>query len=1247
MQVSTQEQIHDVKQSIMELPPTYQYSCFHLEHDGERINDFVQLSEIKGLTPESQLTLIEDPYTEKDARIHVMRVRELIGAAGDRTDTLLGILAGLSLHDCISEGTNNFHTATTSSQSSTTSHPIVGYDFHTSGSLSTLLPRAQAASVKTVKAISVSPWNPPPYYLRQKGHLLYLQITTNEGDQYQITSHVGGFYVNKSSNAKFDPFPRATPKAHAAHSLLSLISEISTSFDETFNKLQESNNKREPLATYQITNSSPASPWVVPAPSSPLYTHQPDITRTQESYLISGIENPETLRDWNEEFQSTRELPKETAQDRVFRERLTSKLFADYNDAAARGAVLVARGEVAPLNPTEGRDAQIFVYNNVFFSFGADGVGTFASEGGDEAARVATGKDVMGVRMVNQLDIDGLYTPGTVVVDYLGKRLVGQSIVPGIFKQRDPGENQIDYGAVDGKEVVASDERFAPVFEKLSKAMKVKRHAVWDKTGKRHELEGSVETKGLLGTDGRKYVLDLYRITPLDIAWMEEYGTSADNSKLGKGFDGTAYPHRMTVLRPELVDAYWKSKMREWVNNELERRRQVAKTANGAEVMKFLETANETGLETANGPITVQNGNSSDSDDTGKTTEFDKERIDISDFTFALNPDAFSGQEPQTEAEKEEWAKDEQEVRFVAEFLRSSVIPELVEDLREGHVGFPMDGQSLSRLLHRRGINIRYLGKLSILAEGKKLEALRNLTIQEMISRCFKHVAGKYLRYLPMPFTGACIAHLLNCMLGTGLNPNPVAEIDDHLKTLYPDADLAFKDVTPEYLRNEIESQVFRRYRFTLEDSWSSSIKPLQLLREVSLKLGLQIESKDYRFADQSFLPNGIDSATASNGTKDGLVNVHGSSNKKKKKITRDGSPASSTASSQASLPTTFTSDDILNIVPIIKEASPKSALAEEALEAGRISIMQGQKKLGQELLLESLSLHEQIYGILHPEVARVYNTLSMLYYQLEEKEAAVELAKKAVVVSERTLGVDSAETLLSYLNLGLFEHANGETKLALTYIRHALELWKVIYGPNHPDSITTINNAAVMLQHLKFYHDSRLWFEASLNICEDIFGKDSNNTGTLLFQLAQALALDDDSKASVSRMRESYTIFLSQLGPNDKNTKEAESWLEQLTQNAVSIAKQARNAQARGLRAGIRVSPRVTLGQTQPQPQVGQTAEATSGRDPRNDMGLDSRSIDELLKFIEGTEQKKAPKKRPGHNNPKRRGGAAVGPRT
>ncbi|KAI1412878.1 clustered mitochondria-domain-containing protein [Hypoxylon sp. FL1857] len=1213
--VSPQEQVHELRQSIIELPAAFQYSCFHLEHAGERINDFVQISDVKGLGPEAEIRLVEDPYNEKEARIHVIRIRDLVGAAGDRTDTLQGVLPGVSLFDSVTTGAKDTDNVQASA-----------YEFDAPAKPSVLIPQEEEPAPKTVKSIALSPWNPPPYHLRQKGHLLYLLITTNEGEQYQVTSHVGGFYVNKSSNSKFDPLPRGAPKGHSAHSLLTLLTQISPSFSKSFEDLLQYNNRKDPLATFQMTNAIPAAPWLVPSPSSPLCAHTPDITRTQEGYLISGVDNTDTLRDWNEEFQSARELPKETVQDRVFRERFISKLFADYSDAAARGAILVARGEVTPLNPTEGRDAQIFVYNNVFFSFGADGVGTFTSEGGDDAARVATGKDVNGVRLVNQLDIDGLYSPATVVVDYLGKRIVGQTVVPGIFKQREPGENSIEYGAVEGKEIVAADERFAPTFAKLSKALKVKKHPVWDKDGKRFDLEASVETKGLMGTDGRKYVLDLYRITPLDVLWLEE-----NNVTEGEKND-LEYPHRMTVLRPELVELVRNQKWTEWVNKELARLKEKSK-AKAQEEEASKESKEETpSTEEKSTEEDKPNESSETSENAAAETE---DRIDASEFQFALNPDVYSGQEPQTEAEKEELAADEEDVRNACKYLRESAIPDFVNDIKVSDLPFPMDGLSLTKMMHKRGINMRYLGKVVSLCEGPRLLRLRDLCLQEIITRAFKHVAGTYLRYLPIPLTSACIAHLLNCLLGSGLNSKPTAEIDESLKALYPEADLAFANVTPEGLRQEIEAEAVRRFKFTLESDWHNQLKHLQLLREISLKLGLQLQAKNFQFTSDSSA--GATTTTPTNGV-NGHTNGENKESKKKKKKTRDGSPSS--IASSVSSPVTFTPDDVVNVVPIIKDSAPKSAISEEALEGGRHSIMQNNRKIGQELLLESLTLHEQIYGILHPEVARAYSSLAQIYYQLDEKEAAVDLARKAVIVSERTIGVDSAETLLYYLNLGLYVHGSGDSKTALAYVKHALDLWKIIYGPDHPDSITTLNNAAVMLQHMQAYHESRIWFEQALAVCERVMGKQSLPAASLLFQLAQALALDNESKAALGKMRECYNIFLHQLGPENNNTKEAETWLEQLTQNAVAIAKRDKDAQARRLRAGIRFPARnVALGGGG----AGATAQPAALNNPKSDKP-DARSIDDLIKFIEGnTAQKKSTKKRAGRSGPKTRVGATA----
>ncbi|RMZ88285.1 hypothetical protein DV736_g4490, partial [Chaetothyriales sp. CBS 134916] len=1159
--VSSQEQVQDVRQSIVETSDTFQYTCFHLEHNGQRVNDFVELSEVKDIKADSELVLVEDPYSEKESRMHLVRIRELIGAAGDRSEQLHGIGAGLSLYD------ERFGGQQTKGPQE--ENWLAGYDLASQAVLSTILPGSADSLPRTVKSLGVSAWNPPPHHLRQRGHLLYLQVTTNEGEQHFITASVSGFFVNKSSSNKFDPFPRAAPKNHSAHSLLSLISILSPSFNETFAEFQKINGQKDLLTTFPFQNAMPANPWLLPQSVAQNAVHQADLTRSQEAYLLGGTDGAENLRDWNEEFQTTKELPRDTLQDRVFRERLTAKLFADYNDAATKGAVLVARGEVAPLNPTEGRDAQIFIYNNIFYSYGCDGVQTFASEGGDEAARVAVGKDVAGVKAVNQLDINGLFTPGTVVVDYLGKRIVAQSIVPGIFKQREPGEHQIDYGGVEGRESITENEAFVPVFEKLSTALRVKKHPVWDKDGKRHDLEGSVETKGLLGTDGRKYVLDLYRITPLDAAWADDVEALDGDEK---------YPHKMSVLRLELVEMYWRMKMQEYIKSEVEKRRTEKRApVSGSEAETAQPVANGSAESKASDQVNDKD-KSKGNNEAEAAAEPDK--VDLSGFSFALNPDACSGQLPQTDEEKAEYAEDEREVRGICTYLRSKVIPALINDLFEGDVGFPMDGQSLCQLIHKRGINIRYLGRLAQLAEekGKRLQAFYTVALQEMVARAFKHVVNDHLRHLAPIFVASCISHLLNCLLGSAVNASPKAEVDVELRELYAEGELGFEKVTPQQIASEIAKQVKMRYRFTLPSQWQTHIRPLQLLRELSLKLGLQLVAREYNFGQ---------------GVSDGGPTTNG--------------------------------DD----VPLTNDAAPRSTLAEEALEAGKISLAQGQKQLGQELVLESLSLHEQIYGILHPEVAKMYQSLSTIYYQTDEKEAAVELARKAVILTERTMGVDSNDTILAYLNLSLFEHHVGNTKQALKYVKHALDVWKIVYGPNHPDSITTINNAAVMLQSLKEYQDSRKWFEACYAICEDLFGKQSVNAATILFQLAQALALDADPKGAVAKMRDAYNIFLAELGPNDRNTKEAESWLEQLTQNAVAIAKQAKDIQARRLR-GVRFLPRVGM-ETRLQPQsVNSTTPNTvtsngtasgHGRSPTGSVALDPRSIEELIKYIEGAD--------------------------
>ena len=426
--------------------------------------------------------------------------------------------------------------------------------------------------------------------------------------------------------------------------------------------------------------------------------------------------------------------------ERLIRERLLQKSLADFVSCATYAAMLVRRGELLALDPVpethehddciriEESSGTMWHYNNVFLSLGGDDVlGSFENDGGGEASRVAVGKDVTGVARVNALLLDssdegdkvdyGLCTLGTVIVDYLGERIVAQSVVPGIFQQAPEskdedgaaaGAHRIVYGGVDNAERIFVDAEFEEKFKKLMDKLHIKRHDVWEipkkqKEGvndangdnsetterKKQTLCTSVETKGLRGADGRKYVLDLYKLTPLDIQFIEENFTGAE--------DG--YPHRMAFLRGECIDLFWESKLRSWITTKL------------AELKK------------------------PDGETDGEEKEKENEKIDISGFDFAINPDVFTPcQAPVTDEEKKQLHEDEEDVRACCAFLREKLIPDLMKELSDGSGGWPVDGKSLTSTMHRNGVNVRYLGKVIELCDGDaKLTAVKVIILWRVL----------------------------------------------------------------------------------------------------------------------------------------------------------------------------------------------------------------------------------------------------------------------------------------------------------------------------------------------------------------------------------------------------------------------------------------------------------------------------------------------------------------------------------
>ncbi|KAF9930806.1 Intracellular distribution of mitochondria [Linnemannia zychae] len=1118
---SPHEAIQDVRQSIVESTDTCIHSCFSLAFNGVKLNDFMELGDVEGITPDSELDMILNNYTEREARIHVNRLRDLLAGPAKLNVNAVGIDPAMSFLSTVTGHVEETPVDNTTYETAPTT-VFSKFDVNASAALSDFVPRGlERTPIQCVKSIALSGWNPPPHHLRLRGDLMYLIVTTLEGETVQITSTATGFHVNKSTSNHFDPAPRQDSKAASDHSLIVLLEKVSPMFATNFKKLREFITRHHMLEVLPVTTAQPAYPWAVqPAP------HTFDPTRPSEAYLNYGTDSVDSLRDWNDELQSHRELPRTNLQERVMRDRFLNKINADFADAAVRGAMDVVNGNVVALNPLEPEESHMYVYNNIFFSKGFDGRNTFEKLGGDAAAHVATGKDLEGVRTLNGVDVEGLYTLGTVVVDYKGVRVVAQSIVPGIFRQQE--ESSIVYGSVDNGPQVKSDEKFHEILGQAAKALHMAEHAVEDSEGKSTNLWTSFDTKGLMGADGRRYLLDLYRLNPVDIEFLENDVPAKDNMP--------EYPHRLTLMRPELMLFFWEHKLRAWVQEralEIQKRAEEKKASEGDKETKETKEANAESSEEKKEDETKEEAPASNPEDD----------VNILDFELSFNVDAFTS--VKTPADSNETKnQQEQTVREASKFLRENVINVLLQDFT-AYIVSPIDGGSLTKAMHRRGINMRYLGRIANLAKESKEPALVHiyyLAMQEMVVRSVKRIIRKAVRGLPSTHIADCIAHILNCLLGHELNAAPVA-------TLAQDG-YAYAAFTPESLREAIQAEVLLRYRFELPENFVKNIakeKRIPLLRDVCLRAGIQIEARDYIFSPESSADTIVESTTASvkKGGKQDKADKH--HDKHSRKVAKNKKRA-----------TTFESSDVLTLLPLVKQASTRSTYADEAFEAGKTSLAQGHRQLGLELLLESLALHEQTYGFLHPETARCYQALAMIYYHADDKEAALDFQRKAVIVSERTQGVDSPEALHNYLNLGLFEHSFGRTLTALKYLKHAIQYWDLIYGKGHPDSSTADNNIAVMLQSLRDFDNSCLFFERAKATQELAHGKEHTTMANCHHVLAKAYALKGDFDRAVKEEQLAYDMYLKLVGAEDMRTKEADVWLQELKNTAEFAANQA-----------------------------------------------------------------------------------------
>lgn len=1222
LQVSPQEMVQEIHQVLMDREDTCHRTCFSLQLDGNVLDNFAELKSIEGLQEGSLLKVVEEPYTVREARIHVRHIRDLLKSL-DPSDAYNGVdCNSLSFLSIFTDGDLGDSGERKKKGNELEQIDCTPPEHILPGSKERPLVPLQPQNkdwkpMQCLKVLTMSGWNPPPGNRKMHGDLMYLYIVTVEERHVSVTASTRGFYLNQSTTYTFNPKP-ANP-SFLSHSLVELLSQISPAFKKNFTALQKKRVQRHPFERI-------ATPFQVYSWTAPQVDHAMDCVRAEDAYTSRlGYEEhiPGQTRDWNEELQTTRELSRKNLPERLLRERAIFKVHSDFAAAATRGAMAVIDGNVMAINPGEETRMQMFIWNNIFFSLGFDVRDHYRELGGDAAAHTAPTNDLNGVRAYGAVDVEGLYTLGTVVVDYRGYRVTAQSIIPGILEREQ--EQSVIYGSIDFGKTVVSHSKYLELLDKTSRPLKVQRHSVLNDKNDSVELCSSVECKGIIGNDGRHYILDLLRTFPPDLNFLPVDGEELPPESQRQGFP-RQHRHRLACLRQELIEAFVEHRyllfmkmaalqlMQQKANKDSNKPDTPAitetsetstegkadttqtqttatdssnatevstdstnQTENATSAASQAETEENPLKSATNGPLdpaATQNGECK-SPLEGKELEESipglaqakelaetlvaedgsgidpKSRevvlnackavgsISNTSFDIRFNPDIFSPGVRFPDESTDDVQKQKQLLKDAAAFLVSCQIPSLVKDCLD-HSALPMDGVTLTEALHQRGINVRYLGTVLEFVDKTpakaQLQHFYRIGISELITRCAKHIFKTYLQGVELSALSAAVSHFLNCFLSSF--PDAVAHLPpDELvsrrksrkrRNRVPGSgdNTAWASLTPSELWKNIASEAQSYYHFTIQCESVDQVvekyglQKITLLREISIKTGIQILIKEYNFDSRH-------------------------------------KPA-------------FTEEDILNIFPVVKHVNPKASDAFHFFQSGQAKVQQGFLKEGCELINEALNLFNNVYGAMHVEICACLRLLARLNYIMGDHPEALSNQQKAVLMSERVLGIEHPNTIQEYMHLALYCFANGQLSTALKLLYRARYLMLLVCGEDHPEMALLDSNIGLVLHGVMEYDLSLRFLENALTINTKYHGPRSLKVALSHHLVARAYESKAEFRSALQHEKEGYTIYKNQMGEAHEKTKESSEYLKYLTQQAVALQRTMNEIYKNGSNASI-----------------------------------------------------------------------------
>ena len=967
------------------------------------------------------------------------------------------------------------------------------------------------------------------------------------------------------------------------------------------------------------------------AASPPSY----DMLRTQDFLSdLHGAEDFSAPREWNDEIQSIRTLKANDLPSKILKARLEHRMISEFTEACKKIVVAISEGLISPLIYSDPSQSDIYVYNGIFFSRAEDTKDSYGIHIGEEAARKSAARDFQNQKLIRSLEIANMNNILCTIVDYKGIRYVGQSIIPGIFNQ---GEHcaQLMYGVLEKGKTATIKHSSLSVFEELAKKLQLTKRnisavpfnadeeisteGVGDvghidaltellKTADANQSTpirvddignidvdpvtnslphcGPIEGKLLRGSDGRTYVLEVMRLTPRDANYVssERGGSLRINDEDLSKSDisiGATY-----ILRQELIGIYMQRRVnmaRQALLNELAGKERLLLKKDKSEESKKSDAAVsvEDVHKDDEEEDAVQIVKEEKSEEENQLSEEEQEKLALEyrekfaaitpeSLGIEINPNVFLNCE--ADVDPTVAAKDEAAAREMAIFLYDSVLPMLTRQVREGDVS-PKDPESMVNLLHRMGVNMRYLGRLAKLAlEQEREDAelmfqnkqrvhsmpyfwLEFLTV-ELLARSAKHILNMAMKSdsAIAASPAGTISALLNNFLS--LLKEPVEGVSES-KEVEIQPVVAVE--SEKKATKKIDKKTRKVPKVVASSAVADAIGKLEITQIVFPTVATKdsfaatladVLQKKYLY-DSPLLAKaenieGLDDKAAWGHMQNALLRSRIAPLMLIRRICQQCGIVLACRFYDLKKPVSssgpFHVNDILGLVPKVKSCEPESYLNEvpEMLATSSSYLSQGNAVAAFELAQQALNFISQITGATHPHTLQASEQLTSVLINSADIKSASQMTTRTLALIAQVHGIDNSSMVQYRLHLATFETEQGNYQLAFNHLTTAKYLLEAVGGDHHPDMILIFTRLSMLYEKVND-------FDSSLHclLRARMFVHDLVNNAGITVAIANLLFRYNRFHEAVHAQKSAYKILKELMSPDDERVGEAKKNLE------------------------------------------------------------------------------------------------------